>query len=149
VTSADVPTVRRGWTADDLSADGTRITFVQVARGMRFSGRSLVLVGLSPTMPYFDAHAPAALGHVSTGAFLDWWRGGDFVSAEVARPCVICLADPLRVPFGDAVVHLARPQVQGTGLAYAIELVEGALPESSGACVVYINATAPGQFRSA
>lgn len=147
MTSADVPTVRRGWTADELSGDSTRVTFVQVARGMRFSGRSLVLVGLAPTMPYFDAHEPAALGHVSTGAFLDWWRGGDSVRAEPSRPCVICLADPLRVPFGDALVHLARPQVHGTGLAYAIELVEGALPESSGACVVYINATAPGQFR--
>ena len=49
MVAVTVPPVRRGWTADDLRLDGAGLTFMQVARGMTYDGRTLALVELEIT----------------------------------------------------------------------------------------------------
>jgi hypothetical protein len=141
MTSVAVPAIRQGWTCDDQRLDPAELTFIQVARGMAFCGRTLVLADLAPTVPYLTAAPPLVLGHISTGAFLDLWSSGPEPTGVVARrPGVVSLADPERSPLGDAVVILARPRIHDTGLTYDVTLVEGSLPSSSGTCLLYVNA---------
>jgi hypothetical protein len=141
MVAVTVPAVRRGWTADDLSLDGGGLTFIQVARGMTFDGKTLALVDLAPTMPYVASSPPTRLGHVSTGAFLDLWTSDGRTTADAPpRPCVLSLVDPTISPLSDALLTVARPRIRGTGLCYSVTVLAGALPASSGSCVLYVNA---------
>jgi hypothetical protein len=138
---ATVPAIRQGWTCEDLCLDSAELTFIQVARGMAFYGKTLVLVDLAPTVPYLTTSAPILLGHISTGAFLDLWGSSREPPAVVPwGPGVLSLADPERSPLGDVSVLLARPRIHDTGFTYDVRLVEGTLPSSSGSCVLYVNA---------
>lgn len=141
MAAVTVPAVRRGWSADDLRLDGAGLTFIQVARGMRFEADALTLVDLAPTMPYVASPPPAFLGHISTGAFLDLWLDAGLTTpGSPGRPSVLSLADPTIAPFGDAVLLLTRPRIHESGLRYSVTLLGGALPAYSGSCVLYVNA---------
>lgn len=141
---ATVPAIRQGWTCDDPCLNPGELTFIQVARGVAYYGKTLVLVDLAPTVPYLTTGSPIILGHISTGAFLDLWSSSREPAVVVPwRPGVLSLADPERSPLGDAVVLLARPRIHDTGLTYDVTLVEGTLPSSSGSCVLYVNARVP------
>ena len=141
MVTVPVPGVRRGWTAEELSLDGGGLTFIQVARGMTFDGRTLALVELAPTIPYVVTSPPTCLGHISTGAFLDLWISDRLTMTDPpACPCVLSLADPTISPLGDALLLLERPRIHGTGLRYSVTVLGGALPASSGSCVLYVNA---------
>ena len=136
-----VPVIRQGWSCEELCLGEAGWTVIQVARGVVFDGSRLVLSELAPTMPYVVLSPTVVLGHLSTGAFLDLWgAGGRRGAVRVERPGVLSLADPERAVFGDAVVWLARPGIHDTGLTYEARLVEGAVPLSSGSCVLYVNA---------
>jgi hypothetical protein len=136
-----VPRVLLGWTADGLTLDSERLTFIQVARGMEYNGRTLSLVDLAPTMAYVASTAPVQLGHLSTGAFLDLWIADRRISKGPAgRPSVLSLADPTLAPFGESLLLLDQPQIHGTGLRYTVRIIDGMLPPSSGSCLLYVNA---------
>lgn len=143
MVAVSVPQVRRGWSADARPVDGVSLTFILVARGIRYDGRRLELVDLAPTMPYVHGWRPV-LGHVTTGAFLDAWAKDLMVTADTGpwRPCVLALADPTIAPPGDVHLRLARPRIYGTGLRYDVSAVGGVVPATSGACVLYVNAGA-------
>ncbi|MFN8168044.1 MAG: hypothetical protein U0S36_04605 [Candidatus Nanopelagicales bacterium] len=137
-----VPRVRRRWTADDLSLDSGRFTFIQVARGMNFDGTALALVELAPIMPYVTGSPLTCLGHISTGAFLDLWTSDPRPPVDSpSRPSVLSLADPAISPLADSLLLLARPRIHDTGLCYSVTVLSGTLPASSGSCVLYVNAT--------
>jgi len=141
MVAVTVPPVRRGWTADDLCLDGAGLTFMQVARGMTYDGRTLALVELAPTMPYVTGSPLTCLGHISTGAFLDLWMSDPGTSVDNPwRPSVLSLADPAVSPLSDSLLLLARPRIHGTGLCYSVAILSGTLPASSGSCVLYVNA---------
>jgi len=142
MVAVTVPAVRRGWTADDLRLDGAGLTFMQIARGMTYEGRTLALLDLSPTMPYVLGSPPTCLGHISTGAFLDLWTSDPGPSAgHPSRPSVLSLADPAVSPLSDSLLLLTRPRIRGTGLCYSVIVLSGTLPAASGSCVLYVNAT--------
>ena len=120
---------------------GAGLTFIQVARGMTYDGRTLALVELAPTMPYVTGSPLTCLGHISTGAFLDLWTSDPGPSVDnPSRPSVLSLADPAVSPLSDSLLLLARPRIHGTGLCYSVTVLSGTLPASSGSCVLYVNA---------
>ena len=136
-----VPGVRRGWTADGLHLDGAGLTFMQVARGMTYDGKTLALVELAPTMPYVSGSPLTCLGHISTGAFLDLWTPDPGPSVDTPScPSVLSLADPAISPLSDSLLLLARPRIHDTGLCYSVTVLSGTLPATSGSCVLYVNA---------
>jgi hypothetical protein len=140
MVAVSVPQVRRGWTAGGTTVEGAALTFIQVARGMRYDGSTLALVDLAPTTPYVSSGRPV-LGHVTTGAFLDIWvRDLLLWSDDRSRSCVLSLADPTIAPMSDVLLRLCDPRIHGTGLRYSVSAIAGTLPESSGACVLYVNA---------
>ena len=116
-------------------------TFVQVARGMQWSGHSLTLIDLAPGTIYVSP-STGLLGVFSTGDFLDAWSrmlpGGQGPRAFA----VVSLMDACRTLLGDAELLVSAPTICGDGLRYTAELLSGILPGSSGACVLFIGAAA-------
>lgn len=130
----------RGWTAEDHADQAPFLTFVQVARGVAFTGSTLGLLELAPVTVCVGPPPAGTLSHVTTGAFLDlWWAASDAPGGENHRRGVVSLVDPETRPRYDALVRLSRPRIHGSGLRYDVELVEGPLPPSSGSCVLFIH----------
>jgi hypothetical protein len=119
--------------------------FAHIAPRMRFDGQTLTLVDLAPstlvmTRPLEPPGDAPQLSYLPTGAFLDRW-------AEQARNAVapgcrmrgtLSLLDPDAQVAGRAVVELRSPRLVVDGLAYDVEVLEGIVPASSGACVLFL-----------
>lgn len=123
--------------------DEETVRYVQVARGLRWAGRTLTLVDLAPCTIYILG--AGKFGRLSTSAFLDEWTqiqthaGAGRVGA--GTPAVVSLMDAAQLT-GDAQVLLNTPVICADGLQYTADLLTGALPGVSGACVLFINAAA-------
>jgi hypothetical protein len=127
----------------DRPQDVTATMYVQVARGMRFDGTSLTLVDLAPSTVYLACQPDAAVGHLPTGLFLDEWYGEP--SGVVIRPvpAVLSLLDANRPPASDARLMLSLPRIREAGLEYQAQLLDGDIPPTSGACVLFIRPAVP------
>ncbi len=122
--------------------------YAQVARSLRFDGRSLTLVDLAPSTIWSSPMPEPGLGYVPTGAFLDLWTEPTQGLHEESRHVrgVLSLLDPDARLAGDCVLALSNPRVTASGLTYDADVVEGLVPASSGACVLFIEwETAPAQ----
>ena len=125
----------------EIDEPAAQPTYVQVARGMRWSGRSLTLIDLAPGTIYVSP-STGLLGVLSTGEFLDAWsriRPGGQAASTLA---VVSLMDACRTLLGDAELLVSEPTICGDGLRYTAELISGILPGRSGASVLFIGAAA-------
>jgi hypothetical protein len=124
-----------------MTALVTSEVLVQVARGLRFDGRALTLVDLAPSTIRVTTTPLPEVGHVCTGTVLDRW------AAEVtASPGgtwrvhgTLALLDAEAQVWGDAAFVVSNPRVTSAGLAYDAEVMRGAVPSESGACVLYLD----------
>jgi hypothetical protein len=119
--------------------------FAHIAPRMCFDGRTLTLVDISPSTIWMsqtlrtNGHA-AELDYLPTGAFLDRWAD----RAQEAGPggCrmrgTLSLLDPDAQIAGRAVVEVRTPRLTADGLAYDADVIQGIVPGSSGACVLFL-----------
>ncbi len=141
--SAGVHEVLSGWTAGDHEAAAPHLTYLQQARGLAFTGSCLELLDLDPVTVCVLPAPAGALGHMTTGAFLDlWWAVAERVAAGATRRAVVALVAPGSLGAYDALVLVGRPRIHGSGLRYDAELVEGVLPASSGSCLLVVHPAA-------
>lgn len=119
-------------------SSGLAVSYVQTARGVVSDGRVMMLTDLAPATIWFLHGTPGRVGHLATGTFLDLWWSPDRGLAASPPPARLGLADPDAQVLGEPVVRLRCPSISGSGLRYEIELLEGVLPERSGACVLLI-----------
>jgi hypothetical protein len=124
--------------------------FAHIAPRMRFDGRTLTLVDISPSTIWMsrsrlpEGDAPA-LDYLPTGAFLDRWtdRAREAGPAGCRMRGTLSLLDPDAQIAGRAVVELRAPRLTADGLAYDIEIHQGIVPGSSGACVLFLEWSDP------
>jgi hypothetical protein len=111
---------------------------VHLARGVRFDGRALTLVDLAPATIRVKVTSATEIGHVCTGTVLDRWTHASMASrGRTWRvPGTLALLDSEAQVAGDAVVVVSNPRVTADGLAYDADVVGGAVPSQSGACVL-------------
>jgi hypothetical protein len=124
--------------------------FAHIAPRMRFDGRTLTLVDISPSTiwmpgPSRASEHAAELDYLPTGAFMDRWTDR---AREVGPACcrmrgTLSLLDPDAQIAGRAVVELRAPRLTADGLAYDIEILQGIVPGSSGACVLFLQWSDP------
>jgi hypothetical protein len=119
--------------------------FAHIAPRMRCDGRTLTLVDISPSTIWMSGHLRASghgpeLDYLPTGAFLDRWtdRAREAGPAGCRMNGTLSLLDPDAQFAGRAVVELRAPRLTADGLAYDIEVLEGIVPGSSGACVLFL-----------
>jgi len=125
--------------------------FVQTARGASSGGGRLTLTGLGPHTLYFSDRPERVVGHMTNDAFTALWtapegEGHDsdgfatdppnavlsFIDVGGDRPedCVMVLRDPQPI---------ASDGAGGTSVSYAIDLLQGTVPEATGACTLFID----------
>jgi hypothetical protein len=119
--------------------------FAHVAPRLCFDGRTLTLVEISPSTlwmcrPGLACGQSAQLDYLPTGFFLDRWtdRARGVGRADCHMRGTLSLLDPDAQIAGRAVIELRAPRLTVDGLAYDIEILQGIVPSSSGACVLFL-----------
>ena len=114
--------------------------FVQTAQGIASDGTTLTLRGITPSTLFFSDRPKRVVGHMTTADFVDLWAIGDN-SFETDPPnAVLSFLEPGADVPEDVVVVLKEPNLDGAGnLAYAIEVLEGAVPAQAGPVTLFID----------
>jgi hypothetical protein len=113
--------------------------FVQVARGASSADGILTLNGLSPSTLYFSDRPQRVVGHMTTEQFVDAWAEGEDSFASDPPNAVLSFVEAGEDLPEDCVVVLRDPKVDGDSLHYSIEVLEGTVPSSTGACSLFID----------
>lgn len=130
----------RGKTVNLPSAAHERIDalFVQSATGFTSEGGRITLHGLAESTVYFADRPRREVGHMRSSSFVELWDVGVYSFAIDPPNAVLSFLDDGDAP-GDVVVVLHDPRLEGDMLSYRVEVLEGALPEETGACAVFID----------
>jgi len=120
-----------------------QMTYVQMARRVVFDGTSLALMDLAPATFFVGAQPVTSLGHLPTGLFLDHWYDETDGSATQAVPAVLSLLDPDQALDDNARLLLSLPRIREAGLEYQVQVLEGEVPPTAGACVLFIRPPVP------
>ncbi len=113
--------------------------FVQVASGSRSSDGVLTLSGVSPATLYFSDRPERVVGHMTNEQFVEGWSLGDNNFAADPPNAVLSYVDAGDNRPEDCVVVLSDPKIGADSIRYSCQLLEGSLPQSSGACTLFID----------
>jgi hypothetical protein len=114
--------------------------FVQVARGSTSDDGSLTLTGVSPSTLYFSDRPTRVVGHMTTDQFSDLWSDESENSFALDPPnAVLSFVDTGEDRPEECVVVLSQPRTDGDSITYAIRTLEGAAPQTSGPCTLFID----------
>ena len=113
--------------------------FVQTSASMTSDGTTLTLKGLSPSTLYFADRPQREVGHLSSQLFVANWGDGDNSFAQNPPNAVLSFAEPGdRVPE-EVVVEIQDPHLDRDTLSYSIKVLEGTVPNATGACALFID----------
>jgi hypothetical protein len=112
--------------------------FVQLARSVRSEDGTLILEDVAPSTLYFSDRPERIVGHMTTEQFIEQWARGPDSFEEDPPNAVLSFPDPSG-QLDDAVVTLRSPEQRGDALAYAVTVLEGAVPDRAGACTLFID----------
>lgn len=113
--------------------------FVQSATGFTSARGTMTLVGLADSTVYFADRPRREIGHIPSARFVELWQAGVNSFAVDPPNAVISFLDDGEGAPDDTVVVLREPKLKGANLAYRVEVLEGALPEESGPCSLFID----------
>lgn len=113
--------------------------FVQSATGFTSNGgRSVTLHGLAESTVYFTDRPRREVGHMRSSRFVELWGSGAESFAIDPPNAVLSFLDGDDAP-DDVVVVLHDPKLDGDELTYTVDVLEGALPERTGPCTLFID----------
>jgi hypothetical protein len=111
--------------------------FVQTAHGMSYDDGVLTLHGLTPTALMFSDRPDRVTGHIPSGEFIDSWAQGEDSFASNPPNAVLSIFQPDHVQ--DVVVVLTHPELNGTDLAYGVDILDGDMPATGGEVALFID----------
>lgn len=113
--------------------------FVQSAQGMSFDGARLTLEGASRNVIYFCDRPVREAGHMTWDALMELGGSGED-SFEIDEPnAAVSVFGPDDEVIQAVVTLTGRPSMSGGEAVYGVKLLEGDLPESGGATVIFID----------
>jgi hypothetical protein len=112
--------------------------FVQSATGFTSEEGTITLHGLAESTVYFADRPRREVGHMRSSSFIELWDVGVYSFAIDPPNAVLSFLDGDDAP-ADVVVVLHEPSLDGDALSYRVDVLEGTLPERSGACSVFID----------
>jgi hypothetical protein len=115
--------------------------FVQVAGRVVFDGRSLTLLDLAPATVFVGGRPDDSFGYLPTGLFLDRWYEDGSGTRTRGVGAVLSFLDPDMAKSCDAHLALSLPRIRGTGMEYQARVLDGEVPSTAGACVLFISPT--------
>ena len=130
----------RGKTVNIPSATHERIDalFVQSATGFTSERDTITLHGLAESTVYFADRPRREVGHMRSSSFIELWDVGVYGFAIDPPNAVLSFLDGDDSPE-DVVLVLHEPRLEDDALSYRVDVLEGKLPERSGACSVFID----------
>jgi hypothetical protein len=114
--------------------------FVQSAMGSSSGEGTVTLHGLTDSTVYFADRPRREVGHISSQRFIALWDAGENSFSVDPPNAVLSFLDEGEDDPEDAVVVLREPHLEGHELTYAVEVLEGELPQRSGPCALFIDA---------
>ncbi len=99
----------------------------------------LTLAGVSPATLYFSDRPERVVGHMTNEQFVEGWSLGDNNFAADPPNAVLSYIDAGDDRPEDCVVVLSDPKLGAESIGYKYQLLEGSVPESSGACTLFID----------
>jgi len=112
--------------------------FVQSATGFTSAAGVITLHGLAESTVYFADRPRREVGHMRSSSFIELWDDGVYSFAVDPPNAVLSFLDDGDAP-DDVVVVLHDPRLDGDDLSYRVEVLEGALPERTGLCSLFID----------
>ena len=113
--------------------------FVQVANSVSAADSELTLNGVSGSTLYFSDRPERVVGHLPTEQFVKQWGDGNNSFADDPPNAVVSFATTGADTPEEAVVVLRDPKCVGDSITYAIDLLEGTLPETGSQCALFID----------
>jgi hypothetical protein len=112
--------------------------FVQSATGFTSEGGTITLRGLAESTVYFADRPRREVGHMRSSSFIELWDVGVYSFAIDPPNAVLSFLGDGNAP-DDVVVVLHDPRLEGGDLTYRVDVLEGTLPERTGACSLFID----------
>jgi hypothetical protein len=113
--------------------------FVQSATAFSSDGGTITLHGVADSTVYFADRPRREIGHIPSRRFVELWDTGANSFAIDPPNAVLSFLDDNGGAPEDAVVVLREPRLEDGTLSYSVEVLEGALPRSSGPCTLFID----------
>ncbi len=120
------------------SSEAIAEMFVQVAQGAVGTGGELILRRVGSATLYFADRPQRACGHITTRQFVAQWAEGENSFAANAPQAVLSFAGA-EEDHHAAVVVLRNPRLADGSITYAIDVLNGTIPRSGGACALFID----------
>jgi hypothetical protein len=128
---------------DDVTEDqleDIEALFVQTATAFRSEDGTVTFYGVSPSTLYFADRPRREVGHMPSRRFIDLWNDDGEHSFEADPPnAVLSFLGNDEEPPQDVVVVIRDPLLDGDTLTYAVDVLDGELPRSSGPCSLFID----------
>jgi hypothetical protein len=136
---ATAATAAGAQTAPADSSGNADFLFVQTARRMSFdrAASRLVLHDVSPVTLFFSDRPDRIAGNMRTAAFVPFWSQGrdSFLSDPPNADLSIVEGSELR----QVVVVLRNPVLEGSSLAYSVQVLSGSMPDAGEEISVFID----------
>lgn len=113
--------------------------FVQTPPRAGSDGERLTLEDVTPATLFFSDRPERVVGHLSTSDFVGLWGEGENSFAEDPPNAVLAYLEPGDDAPEDAVVVLRDPKAVDGSVSYAIEVLEGSVPSTTGAVSLLID----------
>lgn len=113
--------------------------FVQTAQGVDSASGTLTLKGVTPSTLYFSDRPERVAGQMATSDFVDLWGAGENSFESDPPNAVLSFLEPGGDVPEDAVVVLTEPRLSDGELSYSIDVLEGAVPASTGPVTLFID----------
>ena len=109
------------------------------AQGVTSAEGALTLHGLAPSTLMFSDRPERIVGHLTSGQFIEGWGRGENSFLDDPPNAVLSFLDVDDESPEDVVVTLTNPLLDGEDLTYTIDVLDGALPTTTGPCSLFID----------
>jgi hypothetical protein len=111
--------------------------FVQSAKSVTYDNGRLTLKGVGATTAFFADRPERVTGHMSTRAFIPFWKEGK--ESFLADPPNATLSLIGQGEEGDVVIEVRDPVLKGDDLSYSVKVLQGELPAKAGVASLFID----------
>ena len=122
--------------ADEEACD---MLFVQNAKAMAFNGNRLTLKGANPNIIFFCDRPVRTAGHMTREAFMKLVTEGEDSFAVNPPNAAISVFEAGNSVTEVVVTLIKRPVVNGNDMVFPVKVLEGSLPSTGGAVVMFID----------
>jgi hypothetical protein len=114
--------------------------FIQTGSAFSAKDGEITLHGIADATVYFTDRPRREAGHMASEPFLELWSGPSATFVVEPPHAVLSFLEEPAEALTDVVVVLHQPRRSGRDLTYKVDVLNGTLPATGGACSLFIDA---------